>query len=64
MKNPITKPNEKLDNGIMYFMNKSVKVWNYTTCGTRADSAKTFFAVGSALESKWSLQTKDREIIG
>ena len=40
MTNPISKAYEKLDDAIMYGVNKGVRAWNWSTGRTKSDLAK------------------------
>ena len=66
MKNPISYLYEKVDNTIMYGVNKGVKAWNWTTGQTKADLANQLLTVAPVAEISSYFLNRDLfyEILG
>ncbi len=52
---------QKLDDGVLYCANKSVRAWNYTTGRTRADLASATYVTGFSLISILGFQVPKSE---
>ncbi len=60
MVNPIYKAYEKFDEGIMYFANKAVQGYNWTTGGTKTDLANGLLTVAPIADAIGvSMRSKD-----